>query len=94
MINQLNMIIGGVVLVALVGVGWYVKSLNDKVITCKANTSIQKNKYEKDIAGYKKAIDDIVDFYDKKIEDIDTFKRRDDETDCEAGKRFLDSFSY
>ena len=94
MINQLNTIIGGVVFIIIIGVGWYVKNLNDQVVTCNANTSIQKAKYETDVERYEKDINDIVKFYDSKNNEVAKFTRRKDETDCQASKRFLDNASY
>ena len=94
MFSQIQLIIGSVIVAIAIGAGWYVKSLNDQVVKCKANTKIQKARYDKEIAHYDTAIIDITKFYDGKIADIGTFKRRDNETDCEASKRFFNNTSY
>ena len=72
----------------------WVKSLNDKVVQCKANTKIMKAQHKLRLSDYEKNIEDIVEFYDGRINTIDTFEGRSDETDCESSKRFLDGFSY
>jgi len=94
MLDKITIIISAIVLVLLIIVGWYIKSLNDENIECKVNTKLQKQKHKTEIQRYEKDIKSIVSFYDGKIKDVDNFKKGKDETDCQAGKRFLDSASY
>jgi len=94
MTNQVKLIIGVIIFGLIGSAGLYVKSLNDQVIKCKANTSIQKTRYEKEIKSYDAAILDITAYYEGRVKDVTKFKRRDNETDCQASKRFLDSASY
>ena len=49
MFSQVQLIIISLVFAAMVMAGLYVKSLNDQVVVCKANTKIQKARYDKEI---------------------------------------------
>ena len=91
---NIRLIIGGVLLLVFVSIGWYVKSLNDQVVTCKANTKIQIAQYKRHLKSYEDAIDNIAEYYDIEIKNIKDFKRKNNETACEASKRFFDNFNY
>lgn len=94
MITQMQMIIVAVSLSVLIGIGLYVKSLNDQVIVCETNTKIQKDRYETSLENYDKNIEDIAKYYNGEITKVDTFKRTSNETDCQASKRFFDRTGY
>ncbi|MEA3279453.1 MAG: hypothetical protein U9Q38_02470 [Thermodesulfobacteriota bacterium] len=92
--DNITLVLGGIVFIVFIGLGWYIKSLNDENIECKVNTKLQKQKHKLEIDRYEKDIKSIVSFYDGKITDVDNFKKGKNETDCQAAKRFLDGASY
>ena len=88
------MIIGGICLLVFIWLGMWVKSLNDANIRCKTTTKIKEAEYKLNIKSYEDAMDDIAKFYDIKLREISDFKKGDNETDCEASYRFLNTVSY
>ena len=92
--SQIKVGIFVVFLGLLAGLGWYIKTINDENIECKVNTKIQKQQYKEGMDRYEEDIKSIVTFYDEEKEKVNKFKRRDNETDCQASRRFLDSASY
>ena len=88
------MIIGGICLLAILFLGGWVKALNDRSIQCETNTKIKEAEYKRNIKSYEEAMDDIAKFYDIKLKEVSDFKKGDNETDCEASYRFLNTVSY
>ena len=94
MISQIQIIIGSICLMAIISLGWWVKSLNDANVKCKTTTKIKEAEYKRNLKSYEDAIDDIAKFYNIKLQEVSDFKKGDNETDCEASYRFLNTISY
>lgn len=94
MFSQVQLIIGGVVL-AIIGIMGVTIHFQDKQITtCKSNTKLQKELHKQAIKSYEEAIDSISEYYDIKLSDVDSFERKENETDCQASHRFFNNANY
>jgi len=54
----------------------------------------QKALYDKAVSGYEYGIKQIAKRYESEIVEIDSFKRNDDEDECQASFRMLNGFKY
>ena len=94
MFSNVKLILAGIVAILVISLGLWIKSMYDDNIECKANTKILTADYKRDKKNYDRDVISIVSFYENESKEVDTFKGRKDETDCEASKRFFYSRSY
>lgn len=83
-----------ILVVAVVGFGMWVKELNDANVLCKAEKQAYIIQKDKRAERYDKDMKVVVEYYDNELLELEKFKRRKDETDCEATRRFFDGRSY
>lgn len=86
-------------LVIFVSLLWYftyqeLESSKEELTSIKAQRDNERQRYQRYMTSYDDAIKSIVKYYDTEIIQVKDFKRRDNETDCEAANRLLDSFKY
>lgn len=63
-----------------------------KVETIDLTSQKDKERYDRYIKSYQDAMKSVVTFYDGEIGNIKKFKRRSNETECEAANRLLNRF--
>lgn len=66
----------------------------EQLTTIKAQRDNERARYVRYMHSYDEAIKSIVKYYDTEITQVKDFKRRDNETDCEAANRLLTGFRY
>lgn len=94
MINKILIYVILGLAVVTIGLGMYANNLSNKVITCKANTEILKDRHKNEMKRHDADKIIIADYFQGELDKSKDFKRRDNETDCDASRRFFDTRNY
>lgn len=71
-----------------------ISALNEKIVQIDAVSKAKEEIYNKRVESYEYAIEEITQFYDFELKNIDDFKKDDNETECDSAARLLSGFKY